>query len=220
MRLLLVDDHPLFLEGVRNLLSGRGIQVVGTARDGYEALAAARALLPDVILMDLRMPRCDGLTATALIKSELPTIRVVVLTMSADDADLYQAIRLGASGYLLKSQDAEGFFQSLEAVARGEVALAPGLAQRLMAEFARLATKEWEADPPPEQNSRERLSPRQTQILTLVSRGLTYKEVGNHLGLAERTVKYHMGEILADLHLKNRAEAVAYAHGQGFDGPK
>ena len=217
MKLLLVDDHPLFLEGLRNLLNGRGIQVVGTARDGYEALAAARDLKPDTILMDLRMPRCDGLTATALIKSELPAVRVVVLTMSTDDADLYQAIRLGASGYLLKTQDTEGFFRSLEEVARGEVALAPGLAQRLMAEFSRLAAEDRRPDPPPEQDHGGTLSPRQAQVLTLVGRGLTYKEVGSCLGLAERTVKYHMGEILDELHLKNRAEAVAHARAHGLD---
>jgi DNA-binding NarL/FixJ family response regulator len=147
----------------------------------------------------------------------MPAIRVVVLTMSADDADLYQAIRLGASGYLLKTQDTEGFFRSLEELARGEVALAPGLTQRLMAEFARLATEERHPDQTPEQDGPERLSARQAQILTLVGRGLTYKEVGSCLGLAERTVKYHMGEILAELHLKNRAEAVAYARAHGLD---
>jgi DNA-binding NarL/FixJ family response regulator len=217
MRLLLVDDHPLFLEGLRNLLTGRGYQVVGTARDGYEALAAARALQPDVILLDLRMPKCDGLTAIALIKSELPSIRVVVLTMSADEADLYQAIRLGAAGYLLKVQDSDSFFRSLEGIAHGEVALAPGLAQLLMAEFSRLATEERRPGPASEHDDPTQLSPRQGEILTLVSRGLTYKEVGRCLGLSERTVKYHMGEILAGLHLRNRAEAVAYGHAHGFD---
>lgn len=217
MKLLLVDDHPLFLEGLRNLLTGRGVQVVGTARDGYEALAAARALRPDVVLMDLRMPKCDGLTATALIKSELPDVRVVVLTMSADDADLFQAIRLGASGYLLKSQDAEAFFRSLEEVAHGEVALAPGLAQRLTTEFSRLATQQ-AADHALAQDGIRRLSPRQAEILALVGRGLTYKEVGSCLGLAERTVKYHMGKILDELHLQNRAEAVAYARERGLVG--
>jgi two-component system NarL family response regulator len=219
MRLLLVDDHPLFLEGMRNLLSGRGVQIVATARDGYEALAAARALQPDTILMDLRMPRCDGLTATALIKSELPSVRVVVLTMSSDDADLYQAIRLGASGYLLKTQDADSFFHSLDEIARGEVALAPGLAQRLMAEFSRMAAEERHPASRPEQESQGQLSPRQAQILTLVGRGLTYKEIGSCLGLAERTVKYHMGEILAALHLKNRGEVAAYARAHCLDRP-
>lgn len=217
MKVLLVDDHPLFLEGLRNLVTGRGMQVLGTARNGYEALTAARALHPDVILMDLRMPECDGLIATALIKAELPGIRVVVLTMSADDTDLFQAIRLGASGYLLKSQDADSFFRSLEDLARGESVLAPGLAQRVMAEFSRLATEEHHPAAQDAQGDMGRLSPRQAQILTLVCRGLTYKEIGNCLGLAERTVKYHMGELLAELHLKNRAEAVAYAreHGAG-----
>ena len=218
MRLLLVDDHPLFLEGLRNLLTGRGMQVLGTARDGYEALAEARALQPDVILMDLRMPECDGLTAIALIKAEMPAIRVVVLTMSTDDTDLFQAIRLGAVGYLLKTQDADSFFRSLEEIARGEAVLAPGLAQHMMTEFSRLAAEEHDTERVPEQGKIDRLSPRQAQILTLVSRGLTYKETGRSLGLAERTVKYHMGEILAELHLKNRAEAVVYAREHGLGG--
>ena len=220
MKLLLVDDHPLFLEGLRNLVIGRGMQVLGTARDGYEALAAARALQPDLILMDLRMPECDGLTATALIKAEMPAIRVVVLTMSADDADLFQAIRLGASGYLLKTQDADSFFRSLEEIARGEAVLAPGLAQRMMTEFSRLASEKHDPEWATAHDDLERLSPRQAQILALVGRGLTYKEIGSCLGLAERTVKYHMGEILAALHLKNRAEAVAYTRNHGLEGRK
>lgn len=212
MRLLLVDDHPLFLAGLCNLLTGRGIDVVGTARDGFEALAQVRALHPDLVLMDIQMPRCDGLAGTRLIKAECPEVRVVMLTASADDEDLFEAIRVGASGYLTKTQETETFYCSLLELSRGEVALAPGLVQRIMGEFSRLVEPSGSEGVHPPQ-----LSPRQIQILTLICRGFTYKEVGSQLGLAERTVKYHMGEILAELHLKNRGEAVAYARQHGFD---
>jgi DNA-binding NarL/FixJ family response regulator len=213
MRLLLADDHPLFLEGLRNLLTGRGIEVVGTARDGFEALAQVRALHPDLVLMDIKMPRCSGLDAARLINAEFPEVRVVILTASTDDEDLFEAIRVGASGYLVKMQETETFFTSLTELGRGEVALAPGLVKRIMSEFAHRV-----APPGPEGAGHQPLSSRQIQILTLICRGLTYKEVGWQLGLAERTVKYHMGEIVAALHLKNRSEAMAYARAHGLDG--
>lgn len=206
MRLLLVDDHPLFLDGLCNLLMGRGVDVVGTAHDGFEALAQVRALHPDLVLMDIRMPCCDGLEGTHLIKAEFPAVRVVMLTASAEDEDLFAAIRVGASGYLVKTQDTETFFASLMELERGEVVLATGLARRVLDEFARLSEPSG-----PEEGEGGRLSPRQAQILALVCHGLTYKEIGVRLGLAERTVKYHMGQILDELHLKNRSEAVEYA---------
>ena len=210
MRLLLVDDHPLFLEGLRNLLVGRSYEVAGLAHDGFEALAQYRALRPDMVLMDIRMPQCDGLAATRLIKAEFPQARIVMLTMSADDDDLFEAIRIGASGYLLKSQDMDGFFHSLEELAQGEVVMGPGLAQRVVDEFSRLARQSQAGASP------ARLSARQAQILSLIVRDLTYKEIGSELGLAERTIKYHMGEILALLHLANRAEAETYAREHGL----
>ena len=211
MRLLLVDDHPLFLEGLRNLLTGRGIEVVGTARDGFEALAQVRALHPDLVLMDIMMPHCNGLDGTRLVKAEFPEVRVVILTASTDDEDLFEAIRVGASGYLVKTQETEAFFAALTELGRGEVALAPGMAKRVMSEFSRLAEQSGAQGA-----SENHLSPRQMQVLTLICRGLTYKEVGHQLGLAERTVKYHMGGILAELHLRNHNEAVVYARQHGL----
>ncbi len=112
MKVLLVDDHALFLEGIRNLLLARGIEVVGTAGDGLQALERARALRPDVILMDVQMPRCDGLAATRLIKAELPDVKIVMLTVSEEDENLFEAVKSGASGYLLKSLDAHDIFRS------------------------------------------------------------------------------------------------------------
>lgn len=217
MHLLLVDDHPLFLEGLYNLLTAHGIEVVGTARDGLEALAQVRALDPDVVLMDIQMPRCNGLDATRLIKAEYSDVRVIMLTMSAADEDLFQAIRAGASGYLLKTQDTSDFYQSLNELAQGRVALAPHLAQRVLEEFSRLSDQDQDARAPEAENP-DGLSQRQVEVLTLVAGGRAYKEVGRHLGLSERTVKYHMGEIIALLHLHNRAEAIAFARDRGMLG--
>jgi DNA-binding NarL/FixJ family response regulator len=215
MRLLLVDDHPLFLEGLHNLLTAQSLAVIGTARDGFEALAQVRALHPDVVLMDIRMPRCNGLDATRLIKAEYPDIHIIMLTMSADDEDLFQAIRAGASGYLLKSQETADLYRALNELVQGQVALAPGLAQRVLGEFSRLSGAALD-DGTQTSDIPEELSQRQVQVLTLVASGLPYKEVGRHLGLTERTIKFHMGEIIARLHLRNRADAVAFARSHGL----
>ena len=212
MRVLLADDHPLFLDGLHSLLTSHGIDVVGTARDGVEALEGARTLRPDVILMDIQMPRVDGLAALRLVKAELPDIKVVMLTMSAEDQQLFDAIKWGASGYLLKAQDTDDFFTLLEGIPRGEVALSPGLAGRILQEFRERST----ASPGAEARNGTTLSAREVQVLTLVAQGLTYKEVGATLFLSERTIKYHMGEIVARLHVENRAQAVEYARRTGI----
>ena len=213
MKVLLVDDHPLFLDGLKNLLTSRGVQVVGCARDGLEALDKARTLRPEVILMDIHMPRLDGLAAMRLIKAELPEVRIVMLTMSAEDEDLFEAIKSGACGYLLKTQDTGEFFALLQDVARGEVALSPGLAARILQEFGRQAGTALAIE---DKEQRASLSAREMEVLTLVARGLTYKEVGAKLDLAERTIKYHMGEIVARLHLENRAQVIEYARRTGL----
>ena len=213
MKVLLVDDHPLFLDGLKNLLTSRGVQVVGCARDGLEALDMARTLHPEVILMDIHMPQLDGLVALRLIKVELPEIKIVMLTMSAEDEDLFEAIKSGACGYLLKTQDTDEFFVLLQDVARGEVALSSGLAARILSEFGRQAGAALAVE---DKEGHASLSPREREVLTLVARGLTYKEVGAKLCLAERTIKYHMGEIIARLHLENRAQVIEYARRTGL----
>ena len=213
MRVLLADDHPLFLDGLQNLLSGRGVQVVGTARDGFEALEKARSLRPEVILMDIQMPRCDGLTATRLIKAELPAIKIVMLTMSSADDDLLEAIKCGACGYLLKTQDTEDFFTGLMELSRGEAPLSPGLAARILELFgqqANAAARELQ----PLQN--QSLTEREREVLTLVAQGQTYKEVAAQLCLSERTIKYHMGEIIDRLHLQNRLQVIEFAKRSGL----
>lgn len=213
MRVLLADDHPLFLDGLKTLLSGRGVQVVSTARDGFEALEKARREHPDVILMDIQMPRCDGLTATRLIKAELPEIKIVILTMSDEDDDLFTAIKSGASGYLLKTQDTEDFFARLMELSRGEAPLSRGLAARLLDFMGGQAGAPAQDQEAPEGSL---LTGREQEVLALAARGLTYKEVAAQLCLSERTIKYHMGEIIARLHLANRAQVVEYAKRSGW----
>jgi two-component system NarL family response regulator len=221
--MLLVDDHNLFLEGLTNLLTSEGVPVVGTAHDGFEALNAARRLRPDVILMDIHMPNCNGVSATRLIKAELPEIKIVMLTMSEDEEDLFEAVRSGASGFLLKSLDAGDFFNYLIDLQEGHPPFSPGLAEKILKAFSEQPTRPisrgftdqtggGKAYCPQAAN----LSPRQLQILTLVAQGQTYKEVAVTLSIAERTVKYHMGEILDCLHLDNRAQVIAYAERMGL----
>ncbi len=211
MRVLLADDHSLFAEGLKNLLVSHGIDVVGIARDGLEALDKARELRPDVVLMDITMPRCNGLAATRLIKAELPDIKIVMLTMSEADADLFESVKSGASGYLLKNLNAEELVGMLSDLARGEAPLSPGLATKLLEEFTHLAGRPSEAEEGGKEAAKQGLTPRQMEVLTLVARGLTYKEVGAALYISERTVKYHMKQILEQLHLENRAQVIAYA---------
>ena len=146
MRILLADDHGLFVEGLGNLLRAAGYTVVGAARDGLEAVQLARTLHPDVILMDIRMPRCDGLTATRLIQAELPEIKIVMLTTSVEDADLFEALKSGASGYLLKNLQPNELTNYLAGLGRGEAALSPELSARVLAEFARQAARLDERD--------------------------------------------------------------------------
>jgi two-component system NarL family response regulator len=223
MRVLLVDDHTLFLEGLRNLLISEGIQVVGLAHDGLEALAQARRLHPEVILMDIQMPRCDGVSATRLIKAEMPEIKIVMLTMSEDEHDLFEAVKSGASGYLLKRLEAEDFFTYLAELQAGHPPFSPGLAEKILHEFSRQANRmegkvetRRSGDTEKQGDGEKGLSARQVQILTLVAQGQTYQQVAETIGIAERTVKYHMSEILERLHLDNRAQVLAYVARMGL----
>jgi DNA-binding NarL/FixJ family response regulator len=213
MKVLLVDDHALFLEGLQKLLAGRGVQVVGTARDGLEGVEKTRELSPDIILMDIRMPGCDGLTATRLIKAEKPDTKIVMLTTSTEEADLFEAIKSGACGYLLKSLEAGPFISYLQGVIRGEAAVSREMAGALLKEFARQAEL---GGTDPGSSAQGELTPRQVEILQLVSEGIPYKEIANRLCLSEHTVKYHIGEIMQRLHLKNRAQVMAYAARYGL----
>ena len=206
------------------LLEANGYTVVGMAGDGREALQQARALRPDLILMDIEMPLCDGLAATRLIKAELPSIKVVMLTVSASDEDLFEAVKSGANGYLLKSQSADSFLEMVGQVAAGGAALPPDLAARLLEEFARQARriapedsalKQGVGAPGPGAEQGE-LTLRQAEILTRLAQGMTYAQIGAALYLSEPTVRYHLAQIMDRLHLQNRAQVIAYAASHGL----
>src|SRR5437764_9516654 len=168
MRVLIADDHPLFRDGLRSLLEARGIDVVGEATNGREAVEQSARLQPDVVLMDLNMPVLGGLDATRLISADQAQVKVVVLTASEDDADLFEAIKSGAQGYIFKNLDSDEFFRLLEGVARGEPALTSGLARKLLGEFARPpAPAQSTADGP------QALTEREREVLDLLVQGVT-----------------------------------------------
>ncbi|MDQ7842275.1 MAG: response regulator transcription factor [Armatimonadota bacterium] len=207
MRVLLVDDHALFRDGVRSLLATRGVEVVGEAGDGLQAVEAALRLRPDVVLMDIAMPRMSGLEATRLIKAQAPQIKIVMLTVSDEDRMVFEAIKSGAQGYLLKNLRAGEFFDLLSGVERGEAPITRTLAARILEEFA---GQQPQAPPP------EALTDREREVLQAVSRGASNREVAAALHISENTVKFHMKNILDKLHLRSRAEVIAYAARRGL----
>ncbi len=207
MRILLVDDSAIFIEGLSNLLSSRGLMVIGVARDGLEAQELTRKLRPDIIVMDVMMPRCNGLEATRVIHAEFPEIKILMLTASEKDEHVYAAIKNGASGFLLKGMDANEFCSQLASVARGEMLISAEMAVRMVMEFSPVGNNGESAI----QTVDKELTGHQSRILDLVAGGMTYKEVGATLHLSEKTIKYHMAQILERLHLKNRTQAIAFA---------
>jgi len=217
MKILIADDHALFRDSLRSLLEAHGLEVVGEAKNGREACELARRLKPDVVLMDLSMPEVDGLEATRLISAELPAVKVVVLTASDDDAKLFEAIKAGAQGYLLKNLDSEEFFALLERTERGEPALTPAIARKLLEEFARPpkpSAAPAASDPDP-------LTEREREILELLVEGVTSnRKLAKHLGVSENTVKFHVRHVLDKLHLHNRAQAVGFALRHGLVEPR
>ncbi len=227
MRVLLVDDNRLMIEGLRNLLEAHNIEVAGSAIDGLESVTLARKLKPDVILMDIRMPALDGLAATRQIRAEMPDARIVILTTSTEDKDLFEAVKSGACGYLLKSMDTEELVEALDQVQQGTPPFSPGLAAKLLQEFVRLGEPSAPVSPASSAKSSKVLSispaessettlarglnERQVEVLTLVAQGLSYKEAGARLKLSPSTIRYHMAEIMNQLHLENRAQVLAHA---------
>ncbi len=210
MRILLADDHALFRAGLANLLKAWGFQVVGEAGDGRQAIAKTRELHPDVVFMDIKMPIANGLEATRAIKAEFPDIKVVILTVSDEEQDLFEAIKSGAEGYLLKNLQEEEFAELVSRLNRGEPTMSPGLARKLLHEFARLKGAQRGPGTDSELTDRER------EVLELVAGGATNKKIAATLYISENTVNYHMKNILTKLHLRNRAEVVAWALQHGF----
>jgi DNA-binding NarL/FixJ family response regulator len=205
VKIVIADDHALFRDGLRSLLTAQGHEVVAEARNGREAIALAKANKPDVVLMDLSMPELDGLSATRQLVSEAPGIRVVILTASEDDASLFDALKAGAQGYLPKNLEADDFFSLLERVTSGEPVLTPALARRLLQEFAKPAQKEQPAE-------EEALTTREREVLELMVEGVTSnRKLAKRLNLSENTVKFHVRNILDKLRLHDRAQVVGYA---------
>ncbi|HJX38666.1 MAG TPA: response regulator transcription factor [Anaerolineae bacterium] len=212
LRVLLVDDHILFRRGVQAVLAARpDMEVVGEAGDGLEAVALARETMPDVILMDIAMPGCNGLEATRRIKQEMPSVKVFMLTVSDHDEDLFEAIKSGAQGYLTKDLKAQQLFDALEGVARGEAAFSGLIAAKILREFEKSSSgteEQLEATDP--------LTRREIEVLQLVAQGKSNQEIAQSLVISESTVKNHLRNILGKLHLRNRVQAAVYAVRQGL----
>jgi DNA-binding NarL/FixJ family response regulator len=212
LRILLVDDHILFRKGVAFLLSTHPeFEVVAEAGDGLEAIEQARQFMPDVIMMDIGMPRCNGLEATRLIKQEMPIIKIVILTVSDDDQNLFGAIKNGAEGYLLKSMEPDELFNMLAGISHGEAAITGALALKILNEFRQ---PEKSLDLPVE--GHQELSPREIMVLEQVVAGATNQEIAETLCITENTVKIHLKNILEKLHLRNRIQAAVYAVRKGW----
>lgn len=212
IKVLLVDDHALFRKGVASALALHGdIEVVGEAENGDEALTKARELMPDVILMDISMPVCDGLEATRRIRAEVPTAKIIMLTVAEQEGSLFEAIKSGAHGYLLKTIEPRPLVDTLRGVLKGEAPVSRITASKILAEFARQAQQAGPATGP-----RPLLTAREREVLALVARGNTNKEVAAALGITPSTVKNHLQNILDKLHLENRVQAAAFALREGL----
>jgi DNA-binding NarL/FixJ family response regulator len=211
---LIVDDHNLFRQGLIRILGDYAqLQIVGQAANGRDALALVEQLQPDVVLMDVNMPVLSGPDAVRQMRARFPGLPVVMLTVSERDDDLFDAIRAGAQGYLLKNVGAAELIDAIQRVREGEAIVAPSMAARLLAEFRTLAEQ---APAEPQQTPVGELSERELDVLRLVAQGLSNKEIADSLGLSEHTVKTHLANILDKLHLRSRAHAAAYAVQSGL----
>lgn len=214
IRVLLADDHALFRKGLAGLLGDQPeFEVVAEAQNGREALAKAKELMPDVILMDIYMPGCDGLEATRQIKEALPYVKIVILTVSGEDQNLFSAIQSGAQGYLSKGIDPPELFEMLRGVVKGEAPISRTTAAKILDEFARQAKQGRE------EHLGEQLSPREQEVLGLLTKGSTNKEIAAALGISNNTVKNHLRNILDKLHLQNRVQAAAFALRKALSPP-
>ena len=210
IRVLIADDHRLFRQGLRYVCQAAGgIEVVGEAENGHEAVRLAQELKPDVILMDIRMPGPDGVEATRLITSRVPSARVIILTMYRQDQYVFEAIKAGARGYLLKDIDEKELVEAIRAVHRGDALINPSLAARLLEEFRRLSRGERGSET-------EDLTEGEMEVLRLVAQGADNKTVADRLALSERTVANRLSEIYRKLHVNSRTQAALVALRRGW----
>jgi len=214
IKVLLVDDHTLFRRGIAAVLANEeGMEVVGEAVDGLEAIEKAKEIAPDVILMDLNMPRCSGLEAIQALQAEMPQVNILVLTVSEMEADLFAAVKFGATGYLLKKAEPEELVHAIISIAQGGVIVSPLMATKLLTEFKDLSAG---VERKPVEEANADLSPREGEVLQLVAQGATNKEIAESLFISENTVKTHLKSIMEKLHLANRSQAAAYAVKRGL----
>jgi DNA-binding NarL/FixJ family response regulator len=206
IRVLICDDHALFRRGLVMVLESEDdIEIAGEAEDGDDAVRKAEELAPDVVLMDVRMPKMSGIEATRAIAEAVPTTRILMLTVSDEEEDLYEAVKAGATGYLLKEISIEEVANAIRAVVTGQSLISPSMASKLLSEFNNLAKQAQQRVLVP------KLTDRELQVLKLVAQGMSNREVAEELFISENTVKNHVRNILEKLHLHSRMEAVVYA---------
>ena len=204
MTVLIADDHPIYLEGLANLLQTYSYRVIASAGNGIEAVEKALSLKPDVILMDAQMPETNGIEATKIIKEKAPEIKILILTSVDDDELLFSAIRAGASGFLIKNLDGDELNRSLQELKAGKNPFSPGLQDSLLKEFSRVKNGS------EKKQGTALVSKRHFDILEHISNGLTYKEIGDIMHISERTVKYHIRKIKDSYNLKNQIQMVKF----------
>ena len=214
LRVMVVDDHPLWRDGVARDLTEAGLEVVATASTGTEALTRARATRPQVLVLDLQIPAPTGVEVTAQLVSDDPSVRVLILSASGEQDDVLQAVKAGATGYLVKSASRAELLAAVRRVAEGDTVFTPGLAGLVLGEYRRLSDTPAAASSDPDA---PRLTDRETEVLRLVAKGLSYKQIAERLYLSHRTVQNHVQNTLRKLQLHNRVQLVRYAIEQGLD---
>src|SRR4051812_16748338 len=211
-RVMVVDDHPMWRDAVVRDLAAAGHDVVATAADGGEAVRRAPAARPEVVVLDLQLPVLSGVEVTRALVAADPTVRVLVLSASGEHADVLEAVKAGATGYLVKSASREELLDAVERTALGEAVFTPGLAGLVLGEYRRLSTA-----PPSSGPAVPQLTERETEVLRMVAKGMGYKQIAERLVLSHRTVQNHVQNTLNKLQLHNRVELVRYAIQQGLD---
>ena len=214
LKVMVVDDHPMWRDGVARDLPEAGLEVVATASTGTEAITRAKATRPQVVVLDLQIPEPNGVAVTSALVEDDPAVRVLILSASGEQADVLEAVKAGATGYLVKSASRDELLDAVRRVSEGDTVFTPGLAGLVLGEYRRLsdtpAAKTDDPDAP-------RLTERETEVLRLVAKGLSYKQIAERLFLSHRTVQNHVQNTLRKLQLHNRVQLVRYAIEQGLD---
>ena len=214
LKVMVVDDHPMWRDGVARDLTEAGLEVVATASTGTEAITRAKATRPQVVVLDLQIPEPNGVAVTSALVADDPAVRVLILSASGEQADVLEAVKAGATGYLVKSASRDELLDAVRRVSEGDTVFTPGLAGLVLGEYRRLsetpAAKTDDPDAP-------RLTERETEVLRLVAKGLSYKQIAERLFLSHRTVQNHVQNTLRKLQLHNRVQLVRYAIEQGLD---